>query len=245
MKNFLSFSFLLCTISPAFTQATKMVRDISGGQYNRMKQIYSVLRDNDTIKHGSYKRYRNEVLTEAGSYNKNQKDGTWKYYSKGQLISEKEFISGTRFGTWKFYKQDGSIEWAYDCNSNTFSGMPLTVKAIAIEDEKGEWISDPNLANATRLSGLLEWASFLNETLRYPQAAIDAGVQGTVQVEITMDTTGLPVEYDVALPAKMELVPESLRVVRIYKPEIAPYVKDGKKVRVKIRLPLTYRLGRG
>lgn len=229
----------------AFSQPTKQVRLLSGTQYNKVKEEFSVLRENDTVRHGAYHRYRNDVLSEEGFYNKNQKDGTWKFYGRGQLVAEKEFISGKKFGTWKSYKQDGSLEWEYDCSSNTFTGMPSTVKVVSYENEKGEWISDPDLKNASRLSGLLEWTSFLNENLRYPQAAIDAEVQGTVQVEITLDTTGAPVEYDVALPAKAELVPESLRVVRLYRPEIAPYEKDGKRVRVKIRLPLTYRLGRG
>lgn len=240
---FLFITFVI-TVS-AFSQPVKTVKLQSGSKYNMAKEQFSVLRDNDTIRHGLYQRFRNETLVEQGSYNQNQKDGSWKLFDNTQLVSEKEYISGNRFGTWKAYKVDGALEWEYDCSTNTFSGTPFTAKVVSYENEKGEWISDPNLSNATRLTGLVEWTRFLNETLRYPIQAIDEEIQGTVQVEITMDTTGAPVEYNVALPAKMQLVPESLRVVRLYKPEIIPYEKDGKRVRVKIRVPLTYRLARG
>lgn len=241
MKLFISLILLLNTIVlPA--QLTKPVLQESGDQFSRIITKFFVLKDNEAIKHGVWQRFRNDKLVEEGAYDMNRKDSTWKTYNNEKLLAVREYTNGNRVGNWKFFKQDGSVEWEYDWTSLTLSGKPLQLPLSAYQGENGKWISDKPENKVTRLSGLHEWISFLNQTLRYPMEAIDNEVQGTVEVEITMDENGMPVEYGIAGKAPKQLVRESLRVVQLNMPETVPFEINGKKVKVKICIPVTFRL---
>jgi periplasmic protein TonB len=87
-----------------------------------------------------------------------------------------------------------------------------------------------------------EWQSFLNRTLRYPQDAIDTEAQGTPFVEITIDENGNAIDYAVSKSVHRALDEEAMRVFKIFKPEFVPAEKNGKRVKIKVVLPIVFRL---
>jgi TonB family protein len=241
MKLFISLVLIFNTIVLS-AQLTKPAVVESGDKYSRIITRFSVLKDNDAIKHGTWQRFRNDKLIEEGAYDMNRKDSTWKTYNNEKLLALREYTDGERVGKWKFFKQDGSIEWAYDWTTQTVSGKPFQLPLSAYQGENAKWINDKTENMATRLTGVHEWFMFMVATLRYPVEAIDKEVQGRVDVEITLDETGMPVEYGIAGKAPKELIREALRIVQLSQPEIVPFEINGKKVKVKIQIPVTFRL---
>jgi hypothetical protein len=53
------------------------------------------------------------------------------------------------------------------------------------------------------------------------------------------------IDYSVAESAYPSLDAEAIRVVELFQPEYSPAEKDGKKVKIKVQLPITFRLERG
>jgi protein TonB len=87
-----------------------------------------------------------------------------------------------------------------------------------------------------------EWQSHLNIYLRYPQDAIDNEKMGKVIVEITVDENGNAIDYTVAESAFPSLDEESIRVTKLFNPEFLPAEKDGRRVKIKVRQPIVFRI---
>jgi TonB family protein len=82
-------------------------------------------------------------------------------------------------------------------------------------------------------------------TMRYPQKAIDHNKMGVVLVTVTLDEEGNAIDYQVEKSVYPALDQESIRVVTLFQSEFLPAVKDGKKVKAKVKIPMTFRLERG
>lgn len=84
---------------------------------------------------------------------------------------------------------------------------------------------------------------FLMKNVRYPEMELESGVQGTVYVGFTVDTTGTLQDIAVlrGVPNGPGLSKEAERAVRAM-PRWEPGVQGGKKVRVRMNLPVKFRL---
>jgi TonB family protein len=79
------------------------------------------------------------------------------------------------------------------------------------------------------------------EEVKYPKEAANAGVEGKVFVEFTVTKEGKIKDAKVAKGAEESLDKEALRVVNAM-PDWTPGEKDGKKVDVKMTLPIAFKL---
>ena len=77
--------------------------------------------------------------------------------------------------------------------------------------------------------------------LRYPQVAIDMGIQGIVNVEFVVEADGTVTNVKVTRSVDEDLDREAVRVVSA-SPKWRPAIKNGEKVRVKYSLPIEFRL---
>ncbi len=79
--------------------------------------------------------------------------------------------------------------------------------------------------------------------LRYPQAAVEQGIQGRVIVDFVIDTDGKVVDVDVTRGVHLLLDEEAVRVVEA-SPKWKPARIKGRKVRSVISIPVEFKLER-
>jgi len=86
-----------------------------------IKEKYYVLKSDNSIKHGEYKRYNIiNTLEESGFYNMGVKDSTWKTYIVGKYVgSIGSYKNGKKNGEWKYFTNVGTIDPDYDRKSPT------------------------------------------------------------------------------------------------------------------------------
>ena len=85
--------------------------------------------------------------------------------------------------------------------------------------------------------------TFLKNTIKYPEAAEKAGKQGRVVVTFVVNTDGSISDAKVARSVSEELNAEALRVVNAM-PKWTPGKQNGKDVRVRFTLPVTFKLNK-
>ena len=245
MKLFISHLLLLLVISiPSFSQQTKKIVEESGEKYSKVKKIYYVLTDDQTIKHGPYQLYFTGKLTITGFYKMDKKDSVWQRYdTKGSVVSRKIYTENKRTGIWEFYNNYGAFDWQYDFKKDSFLNKPQGSPDYSYQSLNGEWVKGKADRDPVWLRSIYEWQSYLNRTLRYPGDALDQNKQGKVSVEITLDENGDAIDYSIGESVFPSLDAEAIRLFKIFQPEFLPAVKDGKKVKTKIQLPISFRLG--
>lgn len=86
------------------------------------------------------------------------------------------------------------------------------------------------------------WLKFLLKNLRYPQAAQDNEIQGTIVLKFLVGTDGM-VSDVTAISGPPELREEGIRIIELSRVWI-PAIKDGQNVKSYMIKPLTFRLER-
>lgn len=110
----------------------------------KIKELYFVLKNDDTKQHGKYRAFNSEnILIREGLYNKGQKYGIWKtYYTEppNELRAEGRYTNNKKSGTWKYYYNTADKklkeEVSYSENAQT-----ITIKrfdASGLLTESGE-----------------------------------------------------------------------------------------------------------
>ncbi|MBP5340043.1 MAG: TonB family protein [Prevotella sp.] len=89
--------------------------------------------------------------------------------------------------------------------------------------------------------GMESLMMFLAENVCYPEAAFKAGAQGRVLVQFVVDTEGRVNNAKVVKKVNDDLDAEAIRVVGSM-PKWKPGMQNGKLVRVRYTLPITFRL---
>ena len=89
--------------------------------------------------------------------------------------------------------------------------------------------------------GMEAMMKFLSENVCYPEAAHKAGAQGKVLVNFIVESDGRISNVHVAQKVNDDLDAEAVRVVGSM-PKWSPGMQDGKAVRVKYALPISFRL---
>lgn len=107
-------------------------------------------------------------------------------------------------------------------------------------------------SEATRFTGVDQQPEFpggsaalmeyLIGNVKYPKAAREAKVEGTVYVAFTITSAGKVTDVGVKRGVRTDLDEESLRVVRAM-PDWKPGTVDGKAVNTSLTLPISFRLG--
>lgn len=83
---------------------------------------------------------------------------------------------------------------------------------------------------------------FLAHNVKYPKAALMAGIQGRVLLSAVIDVDGSIVDVQVVESVNPLLDAEAVRVARLM-PKWTPRKQNGKPVRVRFGLPVNFRLG--
>ncbi len=89
--------------------------------------------------------------------------------------------------------------------------------------------------------GAVEMMKFLNENVKYPEAAEKTGTQGRVIVQFIVEADGSITNVKVVKNVSEEIDAEAVRVINAM-PKWKPGSQSGKPVRVKYTIPVTFRL---
>lgn len=93
---------------------------------------------------------------------------------------------------------------------------------------------------ADQMPELIGGLSSLQKKIRYPQAARDAGIEGTVLIEFTVDEKGRVVNPIIMRSIGGGCDEEAVRVLK--EARFKPGKQHGRPVRVKLTIPITFRL---
>lgn len=121
----------------------------------------------------------------------------------------------------------------------------VEVKEIVIEEKEevvAEEIFDVVEENPEYQGGLQEMYKFLGENMKYPPMARESGVQGKVYVQFVVEKDGKVNDVTVLRGIGSGCDEEAVRVVKMM-PNWKPGKQRGKPVRVRYKLPVTFRLG--
>jgi len=247
MRPYILSVLLLALTSTAFSQQRKKVTDMSGDKHHKIKEVYFVLRSDNTVRDGSYQQFRNDKLIVSGYYRNGQKDSVWEAYSNTQaILSRKWYDHGRMTGKWEFFNGNGETSYTYDFGTSKvtyLSGSPRSDTSTCFyRNDAGEWIRGRLDQAAVPLFSPGEWLSYLNDNFRYPDEAVDKNLQGKVIISMIVDENGQVSDYAVSTSAAPSLDKEALRVVSSHENIFAPAQKDGKKVRSICFQPLIFKL---
>jgi TonB family protein len=88
-------------------------------------------------------------------------------------------------------------------------------------------------------------SEFIIDNLNYPKSAVENGIEAKIVVDFVVDTSGRVVNVTSREDGNARLqalVDEAIRVIKASSGYWKPGYTNGKKVRVKMRIPITYKL---
>lgn len=89
--------------------------------------------------------------------------------------------------------------------------------------------------------GIDKFRDYLRDNIKYPPMANEAGIQGTVYVNFTVEKDGSLTDVRVERKVGSGLDEEAMRVIRASKKWI-PGIQNGRAVRVKYNVPVSFKL---
>ncbi|MCC5938735.1 MAG: energy transducer TonB [Lunatimonas sp.] len=137
------------------------------------------------------------------------------------------------------------IEEKIEVNFDVDVKEETVIKEVVIEDapvvEKADEIFDVVENMPTPPGGMEGWHKYLQKNLKYPTQARRMGIEGTVYVVFVVNTDGSIQDVDILRGIGGGCDEEAMRVVR-EAPAWEPGKQRGRPVRVKMRLPIRFKL---
>ncbi|MEM9000721.1 MAG: energy transducer TonB [Bacteroidota bacterium] len=101
----------LFTILLLLTFSGTISQEVVEKKNRKTKEVYHVLKTDENVKHGLYKKYsRKKKIAISGHYLNNKKEGLWTYYYwGGAILKVGKFKNGFKDSIWTRYAPDGRI----------------------------------------------------------------------------------------------------------------------------------------
>lgn len=133
------------------------------------------------------------------------------------------------------------LKIGYSAKENDPILKRLTDKQKQLEIPAATTSSNNDIQMPQYSSGINGLISFLSENIQYPKDAEKQGVEGKVIVSFVVDTDGTIKEAEVVQKVFPSLDAEAVRVI-MSMPKWKPATKQGKPVRVRYKLPISFAL---
>lgn len=145
---------------------------------------------------------------------------------------------------------DNAIIGTFNKNGDEYDGTVIAppgdpkgttgVTEIKRDDEDDDGILVSVQIESEYPGGMSAWQRFLNRNLRYPQGAIDQGVEGFVTVQFIVDKEGNVSNVE-AVSGPAELRAEAERVIK-KSGKWTPAIQNGRQVKSYKKQPIGFRL---
>lgn len=132
------------------------------------------------------------------------------------------------------------VNFDVDVKEETVIKEVVIAEAPPVE-EKADQIFDVVETMPTPPGGMEGWNKYLNANLKYPTQARRMGIEGTVYVVFVVNTDGSIQDVEILRGIGGGCDEEAMRVVAAA-PKWEPGKQRGKPVRVKMRLPIRFKL---
>lgn len=133
------------------------------------------------------------------------------------------------------------IEVNFDVDVKEETVIKEVVITEAPVEEKADEIFDVVETMPTPPGGMEGWNKYLSNNLKYPTQARRMGIEGTVYVVFVVNTDGSIQDVDILRGIGGGCDEEAMRVVK-NAPNWEPGKQRGRPVRVKMRLPIRFKL---
>ncbi|MEX2593894.1 MAG: TonB family protein [Anditalea sp.] len=133
------------------------------------------------------------------------------------------------------------IEVNFDVDVQEETVIKEVVIADAPVEEKADQIFDVVETMPAPPGGMEGWSKYLNNNLKYPTQARRMGIEGTVYVVFVVNTDGSIQDVEILRGIGGGCDEEAMRVVK-NAPNWEPGKQRGRPVRVKMRLPIRFKL---
>ncbi|GGZ38985.1 protein TonB [Echinicola pacifica] len=133
------------------------------------------------------------------------------------------------------------IEVNFDVDVKEETVIKEVVIADAPVEEKADEIFDVVETMPTPPGGMEGWNKYLSKNLKYPTQARRMGIEGTVYVVFVVNTDGSIQDVGILRGIGGGCDEEAMRVVK-NAPKWEPGKQRGRPVRVKMRLPIRFKL---
>lgn len=269
LKIFTTLFPSLLFINHTFAQKTKTVKiEHKDLKYN---EEYQVLKDHPEIKHGKYRsyRYKNFLVTEGfykqglkdsawtdfydgkiisqGNYMLDQKTGQWiNYWYNSGILSKGNYTNGKKSGIWEYFDKDNQLFQKYDFDNNKllfYTEETLNKKQFefSIKNDSGIYkviVERPPVYQG----GENAQFSVISKNIRYPEAALDNGIDGTVVVSFWIGTDGVAFDHVIKVNPGYGLGEEAMRVVLLLKDNWIPAIYNDQPVITQIDMPVKFKI---
>jgi len=237
---------ILFSFHYSHSQNVKTIVTKLGEKSSGLKEVYHVLKDSPSIKHGTYEYFAGTHSVVSGSYYHGEKDGVWDYHNYKGVCNERMYNKGMKTGIWQNTNRDGQLTCGYDFSKGQgieyIKGEHLDTLQCYVQLADGRWGKDTSVKSPVSLFTSFAWSSFLMTNLRYPEEALNRHATGRVMVTITCDESGHAINYEVISNTDSSLNAEALRVIRLFDFEFLPPEKEGKKIKFQIDQPVGFKL---
>jgi TonB family protein len=194
----------------------------------------------DTLfREGLFRYYKDSLPVSEGCFHNNKRVGEWKdFYSDGKVRVVRNFNNeGKYHGSFKVLYPDGTVR-----RSDLFNNGKLTegkcYKASGADTAWFAYETQPEFPG-----GENKRMEYLVNTVVYPKAAREAGIQGIVYVTFVVERDGTISNEKILRGVHPLLDDETLRVIRGMPRWITGRL-DGKPVKVQFNMPLKFTLTR-
>lgn len=211
---------------------------------NGDKEIFSVLKSDNNVLHGSYEKKGN-YSSVTGTYKNGLKDGLWTEYSTGsRLRSQGVYVNDVRVDLWKFYNWQGELEQEFNfttkelVSDNLLEGMKQRkFKIIKGNDTLVGFLERPPvfIGGKTKMQSALTKGSQIATILRLTQAS------GNVVVGFVIDTTGQARAYRIISGIHEACDAEALRMVKQIPNNWLPAKLNGELVEVEHAITIAFK----
>ncbi|MEH0154414.1 energy transducer TonB [Limibacter armeniacum] len=208
MKN--SFFIITLLLITTFSSAQK-IKKVSVKDESGLKETYSVLKSDPSVRHGEYKKATNYLLVK-GQYSHGERSGVWEYYSpKSKLVQQYDFTSDTLL-----YNYNG-LEYAMDSTQYTRS-IVILGGLYPVLKQVGRSIRYPAEAKKNRTEGKVNVKFVVDAKGNVKQMEVVEGIGDGCDEEVmkafqgvefecipALDLKGSPVESEFVLPISFKL----------------------------------------
>ncbi len=217
MKNILLAIIVLTTIQGIGFSQTKIKKVKDLNLKDSWEEI-SILKTNQEIREGTYKRF---IL--------------------GKLSVEGTYKNGERSGIWKIYNYQNNIETEINFDSGLIHYLAKdTVTNLDVQLEtKINPTGDRPIINISSSKMIL---FYLSQLVKYPIYALENSISGQVEILIKVNSEGKIVDYVICTSIDKSLDEEAMRVARMIPLELLPAYKNGVPVDSDIKVPVKFTL---
>ncbi|MBA4848749.1 energy transducer TonB [Emticicia sp. BO119] len=240
MKRLITVALMLGALTAVGQELKKVVKKHSSNPFTNEREEYEVLSDDKKVRHGLYKKWVNDKLTEEGYYKNNKKDSIWTRYSGQTILNIGNYANDEKVGIWEYYINAIELEQEYDFTKKALVSFKPPRKNIIYQiindkDTLFAPLSRPPLI----IGGQYAYLEKVAKNLRYPIEAMRNNISGTVFVRFMIDETGKTSDFKVVNTRNKSLDREALRVVKLID-DWLPAIKDGKPVKVIHVVPIIF-----